>query len=70
MLGPETLNAYRRMTPGQRLQLALEMTRANTPYLLRGSPEEVKRRFDLLRLQNDDRNRRMLQGIARSKGMA
>ncbi|MEX2213879.1 MAG: hypothetical protein WD768_07115 [Phycisphaeraceae bacterium] len=67
MLSKEQLEAYRRMTPGMRLHLALEMTDDNLPHLLAGSPEQVDRRFELLRMQNDDRNRRMLEGIARSK---
>ena len=49
MLSPETLEDYRRMTPSERLRLTLEMIRAETPYLLRGTPEQVDRRFELLR---------------------
>ena len=67
MLHRETLEKYRRMTTAERLQLTLEMIRENTPWLLRGTPEEVDRRFELLRRQNDDRNRRMLEAIARTK---
>ena len=67
MLHPETLEAYRRMTPSERLQITLEMIRANTPYLFYGKPEQVARKFELLRRQNDERNRSMLEGIARSK---
>jgi hypothetical protein len=67
MLSPETLETYRRMTPAQRLQLTLQMIRENRPYLLRGSPEVVARRFELLRLENDERNKNMLTAIARTK---
>ena len=67
MLSSETLERYRRMTPSQRLRLTLQMIRETTPDLLRGSPEEVDRRFELLRMQNDERNRRMLAGIARTR---
>ena len=66
MLHPETLEAYRRMTPGERLQLTLEMIQENTPYLFVGTPEQVDRKFELLQRQNDERNRRMLQGLART----
>ena len=45
----------------------LEMIEAAIPYLLRGTPEQVDRRFELLRRQNDERNRRMLEGIARTR---
>jgi hypothetical protein len=67
MTSRETAQRYRRMTPSERLRLTLEMIREATPYLLRGKPEVVDRRFELLRLQNDERNRRMLEGIARTK---
>jgi hypothetical protein len=67
MMSRETAQRYRRMTPSQRLKLTLEMIREATPFLLRGTPQQVDRRFELLRLQNDDRNRRMLEGIARTK---
>lgn len=67
MLSQETLDEYRRMTPGQRLELTLEMIRENTPYLFKGPPEVVERRFELLRRQNDERNRLMLEAIARTK---
>jgi hypothetical protein len=43
------------------------MIRVETPYLLRGTPEQVDRRFELLRRQNDERNLRMLTGIARTR---
>ncbi|MCL4678168.1 MAG: hypothetical protein KJ017_06195 [Alphaproteobacteria bacterium] len=67
MLSQETLEAYRRMTPGQRLKITVEMIRENTPYLLRGSPEVVARRFERLRQENDARNVNMLTAIARTK---
>ena len=67
MMSPETAERYRRMTPSERLQLTLVMIREATPFLLRGTPAQVERRFELLRLQNDERNRRMLEGIARTK---
>jgi hypothetical protein len=67
MLSPETLEDYRRMTASQRLRLTLEMIRDATPYLFQGTPEQVDRRFELLRRQNDERNLRMLTGIARTR---
>ncbi len=67
MLSQKTLESYRRMTPSERLRLTLEMIRENTPYLLQGTPEEVDRRFELLRRQNDERNLRMLTAIARTR---
>ena len=67
MLSAETLEAYRRMTPGERLALTLRMTEESTPWLLFGTPEQVNRKFELLQRENDERNHRMLEAIARTK---
>jgi hypothetical protein len=67
MLSPETLEAYRRMTPGERLALALRMTEQHAPALLEGSPALVARRFELLQRENDERNRNMRAAMARTK---
>jgi hypothetical protein len=67
MMSQETAERYRRMSPGERLKLTLEMIREATPYLLQGTAEQVDRRFELIRRQNDERNRRMLEGIARTR---
>jgi len=67
MLHPETLEAYRRTTPSERLQLTLEMTRENGRRMFRGTSEQIERRFEILRIQNDDRNRRMLGAFARNR---
>ncbi len=67
MLSKETLERYRRMTPGERLALALRMTEENIPALFEGSPDIVNRRFELLARENDARNRNMLTAIARTK---
>jgi hypothetical protein len=66
MLSQETLERYRRMSNAERLKLTLEMIRESTPALFQGPPDVVARRFELLRRQNDERNRRMLEGIARA----
>jgi hypothetical protein len=67
MLSRETLERYRQMTPGERLALTLEMTEESEPYLLYGTQEQVSRKFELLQRENDERNRRMLTAIARTK---
>ena len=67
MLSRETLERYKRMTPSERLELTLRMIEESIPALLEGPPDVVDRRFELLRRQNDERNRRMLEGIARSQ---
>ena len=66
MLSRETLERYRGMTGAERLQLTLQMIRDNTPALLEGSPEDVARRFERLRRENDARNQNMLKAIART----
>jgi hypothetical protein len=67
MLSPETLEHYRRMTPGQRLSLSLRMTTEQTPWLFAGPPDVVTRRFELLRRQNDERNLRICEALARAE---
>ena len=67
MLSKETLETSRRMTPGERLALALRMTQENIPALFEGSPEVVRRRFEMLARENDERNHNMLTAIARTK---
>jgi hypothetical protein len=67
MLSQETLDAYRRMTPGERLAIALEMTQSNLPALLEGTPSVVARRFELIRRENDLRNARILAALAAMK---
>ncbi len=66
MLSPETIERYRQMTVAERADLVLAMIRDNLPALLHGSPEVVDRRFDLLRRQNDERNRAMREHMART----
>jgi len=67
MLSQETLAAYRRMTPGERLAIALQMTQANLPALLEGTPAVVARRFELLRRENDLRNEAIRRAISRTR---
>ena len=43
------------------------MIEESIPFLFQGTPEEVDRRFELLRRENDIRNYNMLIGIARTK---
>ena len=66
MLSKETLERYRQMTVEERLMLTFQMIRENLPALQQGPPEVVARRFELLRRQNDERNRRMREGMART----
>lgn len=65
MLSEETLNEYRRMTPGQRFNLTVRAIRESIPYLDSGTPDHVERRFQLIRRENDLRNENMLKAMAR-----
>jgi hypothetical protein len=67
MLSDKTLEMYRRMTPGERLRLTLELMRESERYLLVGTPEQIDRKFELLERENDARNRAMLTAIAASE---
>jgi hypothetical protein len=67
MLSQETLDQYRRMTGIERLKLSLKMTEENIPAFFVGSPELIERRFELLKRENDARNRNMLTAIARTR---
>lgn len=67
MISRETLDVYRRMTPGERLMLALRMTAENLPALLEGGAAVAARRFDMLSRENDERNRNMRMAMARTK---
>ncbi len=66
MLSRETLERYRQMTPGERLALTFKLIDESEPWLFVGTPEQVKRKFELLRRENDERNRRMLEAMARA----
>ena len=65
MLSEETFDEYRRMTPGERLELTLKMMRESTPYLSEGPADVVRRRFELLERENDIRNRAMIEVFAK-----
>jgi hypothetical protein len=67
MLSAETLQSYKLMTPAARLRLSLDLSADATKALLSGPPNVVDRRFELLRIQNDQRNYAMLEGIARTR---
>ena len=67
MLSPETLEQYRKMTGMERLKLSLQMTEESFPAMFRGTPEEVDRRFELLRKENDERNLNMMTAIAKTR---
>lgn len=67
MLSPETLQLYREMTPGERLRLTFELMRGCDKMLCQGTPDQVRRKFELLRRENDSRNQNMLRAMAAAK---
>ncbi len=67
MLSAETLESYRRMTPGQRLKLTFQLMQGLEQALCSGTPEQVERKFALLRRENELRNQNMLKAIAASR---
>ena len=67
MLSSESANKIRAMSVSERLRITLRMTDESIPFLVRGTAEQVRKRFELLRQQNNERNRRMLEALARSK---
>ena len=67
MLSPEVAKKYREMSVADRLRLTLRMTDESIPYLVCGPADERRKRFELLRRENDERNRHMLEALARSK---
>ena len=66
MLSKETINESRQMTVAKRADLVLAMIRGNASALRHGPPEVVDSRFEVLRRQNDERNRRIREGMARA----
>ncbi len=67
MLSAETLESYRRMTPSDRLQLTLELSRSAWKALSEGRDAIVARRFLRLEQENDYRNRQISEGLRRSE---
>ena len=70
MMSDETKERIRRMTNAERYSMTRQMIREAFPYLLRGTPEVVERRFELLRRQNDEFNRLVLTALAKLKEQA
>lgn len=65
MLSKEQLEHYRRMTPGERIALSLEMLEEQWPQMMAGPPEVIDRRFEIINRQNDERNEKLLAAFAR-----
>ncbi len=66
MLSREQLEAYRLLSPGERIAISLRMTSEQWPAMMSGTPEQIDRRFELLNRENDLRNQNVLKRLARS----
>ena len=55
------------MTTSERAAIVVQSMRENWPAMFEGSNETIRKRFELLRRQNDERNRNMLKGFARTR---
>lgn len=67
MLSKESDEHYRNLPLGEKLRLTLEMCRRHEPCLLIGTKEQVERKFELIRRENDLRNENMLAVLRRSE---
>ena len=67
MLSAEAAQRIREMSVADRVRQTLQMIDEGVPLLTHGHPDQVRRRFELLRHENDERNQRMLAAFARTK---
>ncbi|MEI8018244.1 MAG: hypothetical protein WCH39_08570 [Schlesneria sp.] len=67
MQSEEKLAEYRRMTPAERLRLTFDLIEEGWPYLNLGTEEQVRRKHQRIREENDLFNRRVLDCLARTK---
>ena len=65
MLSQEQLARYRAMTPGERLKVSMELAESDLRFLDSLSPEEGRRRWDLILRQHEESNQRMLEAFGK-----
>jgi hypothetical protein len=58
---------YRRMTPAERLRLTFDLIEEGWRYLNVGTEEQVRKKYQRIHEENDLFNRRVLEGLARTK---
>ncbi len=66
MLSKETLEGYRRMTTGERLKVAIDLMESPLCDAGLGDDRLVKKRYELLKRENDFRNINMLTALAKT----
>jgi len=67
MQSEKELAEYRQMTPAERLRLTFDLIEEGWPYLNIGTKEQVQRKYQRIREENDLFNRRVLEALARRK---
>ena len=55
------------MSAAEKLKLTFKMIDENVPYLFLGSKELISKRFELLRRENDERNKNTLECLQRAQ---
>jgi len=66
MLSKEALERYRKMTPGERLKVAINLMESPLGDAGIGDDRLVKKRYELLKRENDLRNINMLTALAKT----
>lgn len=67
MLSKESDEHYRNLPLGEKLRITLEMCKRHDACLLVGTKQQVERKFELIRRENDLRNENMLAVLRRSE---
>lgn len=67
MLSKETLERYRQMTTAERASVFAAAMRQNWRAFLHAGEETNRRRCELIRMQNDERNELLLRAFARTR---
>lgn len=63
MMSQKQLEQFRAMGPDGRLELVMQALSGAFEALLQGPPEIVQRRFDLIKLRNDEFNQRVRERL-------
>lgn len=67
MLSEEQIDAYRRMTPSERLSESLRLTREEMDRVMQGTPEEIDAFFDRINREHDESSRSLIEGLKRAE---
>ncbi len=65
MLSQEQLERYRRITPGERLRLSMELTTSDLRFLESLPPEEGTRRWGFILRRHKEGNQRLFEALGR-----